>query len=80
MTPHELLTSAWTEAGYPPPSGPLIANLAKAAEAVLTCFEEGEEDFILAGFEEAGVDFPFAPAHPRYQAMVEAYRRLAQPQ
>jgi hypothetical protein len=77
MNPKELLRQAWTRAGYPTPAGPLVAQLDQVAAAVYAAYQRGESDFIASGWRESGVDFPFAPAHPRYQAMLTAYRDLA---
>lgn len=76
MTPYERLEQAWIKAGYPKEYIPK-QQFAKAAEPVAAAFTAGAEDFIKAGWIQAKVDFPFAPSHPRYQAMVEAYRELA---
>lgn len=75
MTPLERLTQAWIKAGYPKEYIPK-QQFEKAAAHVAEAFAEGEEDFIRAGWEKAQVDFPFAPSHPRYQAMIEAYSEL----
>lgn len=73
----ELLKRAWTQAGYPPPVGPLVTMLETVADPVLQAYRAGVEDFIATGWSEAGEDFPFVKGHPRYQALTEAYRRLA---
>lgn len=75
MTPYERLEQAWVKAGYPKEYIPK-QQFAKVADAVAEAFAAGEEDFLRAGWSKAAVDFPFAPSHPRYQAMIEAYREL----
>ena len=75
MNALERLEQAWIEAGYPKEYMPR-QQFAKVAEPVAEAFAAGEEDFLKAGWTKAGVDFPFAPSHPRYQAMTEAYERL----
>lgn len=75
MTAVERLEQAWVKAGYPPEHMPR-QQFAKVAEQVAAALEREEEDFFKSGWQAAGVDFPFAPAHPRYQAMLEAYREL----
>ncbi|MFZ5823225.1 MAG: hypothetical protein ACOY94_02585 [Bacillota bacterium] len=77
MNPYERLEQAWIKAGYPKEYIPRQQFL-KVAEPVAQAFAAGEEDFLKAGWAQAKVDFPFAPAHPRYQAMLEAYRELAE--
>ncbi|MFZ5814168.1 MAG: hypothetical protein ACOY93_02535 [Bacillota bacterium] len=76
MTPYERLEKAWVEAGYPREYIPKQQFL-KVAEPVAEAFAAGDPDFLKTGWARARVDYPFAPAHPRYQAMLEAYRRLA---
>lgn len=76
MTSLERLEQAWIKAGYPKEYMPK-QQFTQVAEAVAAVFAAGEEDFLKAGWSKAGVDFPFAPSHPRYQAMVDAYRELA---
>jgi len=76
MTPYERLEQAWIKAGYPKEYIPRQQFL-KAAEPVAEAYAAGEEDFLRAGWAKAQVDFPFAPSHPRYQAMMEAYVELA---
>lgn len=76
MTPMERLEQAWIKAGYPKEYIPRQQFL-KAADLVWEAYEAGEEDFFKAGWAKAKVDFPFAPSHPRYQAMIEAYIELA---
>lgn len=75
MTPQERLEQAWIRAGYPREYMPRHQFL-KVSESVLGAFEAGEADFLQVGWQRAGVDFPFAPGHPRYEAMKEAYRTL----
>lgn len=77
MTALERLVAAWTKAGYPVEYIPK-QQFAKVADAVLEAFEAGEEDFLLTGWTKASVDFPFAPAHPRYEAMKVAYEELGE--
>lgn len=77
MTPLERLEQAWIQAGYPKEYIPK-QQFQKVAESVAEAFAAGEEDFLRAGWQKAGVDFPFAPSHPRYQAMLEAYETLAE--
>lgn len=77
MTAYDRLVAAWTKAGYPVEYIPK-QQFAKVAEAVLAAYEAGEEDFLREGWVKAGVDFPFAPAHPRYEAMAVAYSELAE--
>lgn len=79
MNPLERLQQAWIKAGYPKEYMPK-QQMDKAAPFVAEAFATGEEDFIKAGWTRAKVDFPFAPSHPRYQAMIEAYRILAESQ
>lgn len=79
MNPHDLLKTAWTRAGYPTPGGPLVPMLQRVAQAVYEAFQRGEEDFVQAGWKATTEDFPFVPSHPRYQAMLDAYRELARP-
>lgn len=79
MTPSERLRKAWQQAGYPPPVGPLVKMLEKVAGPVHDAFMRGEEDFVAAGWEATGEDFPFVKGHPRYQALAEAYRNLSAP-
>lgn len=69
------LRNAWIEAGYPPESMPR-KQFEQVAVHVSTAFSAGEEDFLRVGWAAAEVDFPFASNHPRYVAMMEAYRRL----
>lgn len=76
MNALERLQQAWIKAGYPPEYMPK-QQFARVAEPVAEAFAAGEEDFLRAGWTKAGVDFPFAPSHPRYQAMKEAYAELA---
>lgn len=76
MTPQERLEQAWVKAGYPKEYMPK-QQIAKVAAHVAEAFEAGTEDFLKAGWTAAKVDFPFAPSHPRYAAMAEAYRELA---
>jgi len=75
MTDLQRLEQAWLKAGYPQEHMPK-AQFAKAAAHVAAAFAAGEADFIKAGWAKAGVDFPFAPSHPRYQLMLGAYREL----
>ena len=75
MTPMERLEQAWVKAGYPKEYIPKQQFL-KVAEPVWAAFQAGDPDFLKSGWTKAGVDFPFAPSHPRYQAMAEAYRAL----
>ena len=77
MNGYERLERAWIKAGYPKEYIPRQQFL-KVAEPVAQAFAAGEEDFLKAGWAQAKVDFPFAPSHPRYQAMLEAYRELAE--
>jgi len=79
LEPIALLRAAWQRAGYPTPGGPLVPMLQQVAGPVYTAFRRGEADFIAVGWQESGADFPFARSHPRYQALQEAYRQLAQP-
>lgn len=72
MTAYERLVTAWTKAGYPVEYIPK-QQFMKVADAVLAAFESGEEEFLRVGWKNAGADFPFAPAHPRYEAMMAAY-------
>jgi hypothetical protein len=76
MTPLERLEQAWVKAGYPKEYIPKQQFL-KVAEPVWEAFQENAEDFLKVGWSRAKVDFPFAPSHPRYQAMVDAYKELA---
>jgi hypothetical protein len=76
MTALERLEQAWIKAEYPKESMPR-QQFMKVADHVAAAYEAGEEDFLKAGWVEAKVDFPFAPSHPRYQAMLEAYSELA---
>lgn len=76
MTPLERLEQAWVKAGYPKEYMPK-QQMAKVAPFVESAFAAGTEDFVKAGWLEAKVDFPFAVSHPRYQALLEAYRELA---
>lgn len=76
MTHYERLEQAWIRAGYPKEYIPK-QQFQKVAEPVATAFAAGESDFLRAGWAAAKVDFPFAPSHPRYQAMADAYRELA---
>lgn len=75
MTPLERLTEAWIRAGYPKEYIPK-QQFSQVAEAVAEAFAVGEADFLKAGWTKAKVDYPFSPSHPRYQAMLEAYRQL----
>lgn len=75
MTSLERLEQAWVKAGYPKESMPK-QQLAKVADAVAEAFAAGTEDFVKTGWLAAKVDFPFAVSHPRYQAMLQAYREL----
>jgi hypothetical protein len=77
MTPYERLEKAWIKAGYPKEYMPKHQFL-KVAEPVAEAFAAGEEDFLKAGWAKAKVDFPFAPSHPRYQAMLEVYVELGE--
>lgn len=72
----ERLRAAWVEAGYPKEYIPRV-QFARVAEHVAAAHAEGEPDFLKVGWERAGVDYPFAPNHPRYQLMLDAYRRMA---
>lgn len=74
MTNVERLERAWIEAGYPKEHMPK-AQFLKTADHVAAAFEAGEADFIKVGWSRAGVDYPFAPSHPRYASLLEAYRR-----
>lgn len=76
MDPLERLRTAWIEAGYPKEYIPK-EQFATVAAHVAAAHDEGEPDFLKAGWARAGADYPFAPNHPRYQLMLEAYRRLA---
>lgn len=73
----KLIQEAWLRSGYPPQYAP-PGHFAKVAEAVLTAFREGEEDPLAAGWQKAGVDFPFAAGHARYIAFRDAYVELAE--
>lgn len=75
MTPLARLEQAWIKAGYPKEYMPK-QQFAKVAEPVAEAFAAGEADFLKAGWTTEGVDYPFAPGHPRYQAMLDAYREL----
>jgi hypothetical protein len=75
MNAFDRLVAAWTKAGYPPEYLPK-QQFQKVAEHVLAAFQAGEQDFLKAGWKAAGVDFPFATNHPRYQAMLEAYGQV----
>lgn len=77
MTPLERLQEAWVRAGYPKEYMPK-QQFEKAAPYVAEAFQAGEEDFIKAGWTKAQVDFPFAPGHPRYAAMMQAYEELGE--
>jgi hypothetical protein len=77
MSALERLQDAWIRAGYPKEYIPK-EQFTKVAEAVAEAFAAGEEDFFRAGWGRAGVDYPFAPSHPRYQDMLRAYRELSQ--
>jgi hypothetical protein len=77
MNAYDRLVAAWTKAGYPEEYIPK-AQFQTVAEAVQAAFLAGEEDFLMVGWAKAGVDFPFAPTHPRYQAMTEAYEELGE--
>lgn len=77
MNPYERLEHAWIKAGYPK-EHTLRHQFLKVASAVAEAFAAGEEDFLKAGWAMAKVDYPFAPTHPRYQAMLEAYEELAE--
>lgn len=79
MTPLERLQEAWIRAEYPKEYMPK-QQFVKVADAVAEAFAAGEEDFIKAGWTKAKVDYPFAPSHPRYQLMLNAYRELAEQQ
>lgn len=76
MTAIERLEQAWVKAGYPREHMPR-QQFVKVADYVAAALERAEEDCFKSGWKAAGVDFPFAPAHPRYQAMLEAYRDLS---
>lgn|GEM_PF-2748034 len=76
MDPVDLLEQAWVKAGYPKEYIPRQQFL-KAAPHVLAAYTAGNDDFLRAGWALAKVDFPFAPSHPRYAAMMEAYEELA---
>jgi hypothetical protein len=76
MTPMERLQEAWIKAGYPKEYMPK-QQFAQVADLVAEAYAAGEEDFLKAGWAKSQVDFPFAPGHPRYQAMLEAYAGLA---
>lgn len=76
MTAFERLQQAWIQAGYPKEYMPK-QQFEKAAPFVAEEFAAGTEDFLKAGWSKAKVDFPFAPSHPRYEAMMEAYRKLS---
>lgn len=76
MTPYERLEQAWIAAGYPKEYIPK-QQFEKAAPFVAEAFASGTEDFLKVGWANAKVDYPFAPSHPRYAAMIEAYRKLA---
>jgi hypothetical protein len=79
MTSLERLEKAWVQAGYPKEHMPR-QQFAKVADAVWEAFQSGDAEFLKGGWVKAKVDFPFATSHPRYQAMIEAYRELgAQP-
>lgn len=75
MTDLERLEQAWLKAGYPKEYMPK-AQFAKAATSVAEAFADGAADFLKVGWAKAGVDYPFAPSHPRYQLMLAAYREL----
>lgn len=75
MTPLERLEQAWIKAGYPKEYMPK-QQFEKAAPFVAEAFAAGTEDFMKAGWLKAKVDFPFASSHPRYVAMIDAYRKL----
>lgn len=77
MNAYDRLVAAWTKAGYPVEYIPK-QQFQKVADAVLEAFMAGEEEFLKVGWTKAGVDFPFAPSHPRYQAMMEAYEELGE--
>lgn len=77
LTPQERLEQAWVKAGYPKEYLPK-QQIAKVAPFVEQALEAGTEDFVKAGWVAAKVDFPFATSHPRYQALLEAYRELGQ--
>jgi hypothetical protein len=77
LTPLERLQQAWIKAGYPKEYMPK-QNMEKVATHVAEAFLAGDNDFIKTGWTQAKVDFPFAPSHPRYQAMMDAYRELGQ--
>lgn len=76
MTSMERLEQAWIKAGYPKEYMPR-QQFMKVAPFVQAAFEAGTEDFLVAGWKEAKVDFPFAPSHPRYAAMAAAYAEAA---
>lgn len=75
LTPLERLQQAWIQAGYPREYMPR-QQFEKVAGHVAEAFSAGAEDFLKAGWLNAKIDFPFAPSHPRYPAMLEAYRKL----
>jgi hypothetical protein len=75
MTAQERLEQAWVKAGYPKEYMPK-QQFAKVTEAVWAAYQAGTEDFLKAGWLAAKVDFPFAASHPRYQAMVAAYKEM----
>lgn len=77
MTPVERLEQAWVKAGYPKEHMPK-QQVAKVAPFVQKALEAGTADFVKAGWLEAKVDFPFSTSHPRYQALLTAYKELAQ--
>lgn len=77
MNAYERLEQAWIKAGYPKEHIPRQQFL-KVAESVAQAFTDGEEDFLKSGWAAAKVDFPFAPSHPRYQAMLEAYEEMVE--
>jgi hypothetical protein len=76
VTPLERLEQAWIQAGYPKEHLPK-QQFVKVAPFVAEAYDAGVADFLKAGWAQAKVDYPFAPSHPRYQAMVEAYRELS---
>lgn len=77
MTPVERLEQAWVKAGYPKEYMPK-PTLAKVAPFVAEAQAAGTEDFVKAGWQAAKVDFPFATSHPRYEALLKAYRELGE--
>jgi hypothetical protein len=76
VTDLERLEEAFVKAGYPREYMPR-PQFVKVAPYVAEACAAGVEDFIRAGWEKAGVDYPFVPDHPRYKALLQAYRELA---